>query len=202
MTTNNFHNDVINSAVAALNGGGTMLYPTDTIWGIGCDATNTAAVEKIYALKQRDHSKSMLILCEDIAMVERFVGRVGEEVAALLLSSDRPTTVIMPSTLDVLAGNLVAADGTIGVRIPHMHFCQGLLHAFGRPIVSTSANLSGQPSPKSYSDIGAELLRRVDYCVPSSLEVPTDGKGSRILKLVHDEDSSGTNTSHISVIRP
>lgn len=202
MTTNNFHNDVINSAVAALNGGGTLLYPTDTIWGIGCDATNTAAVEKIYALKQRDHSKSMLILCEDIAMVERFVGRVGEEVATLLLSSDRPTTVIMPSTLDVLAGNLVAADGTIGVRIPNMLFCQGLLHAFGRPIVSTSANLSGQPSPKCYSDIGADLLRRVDYCVPSSLEVPTDGKGSRILKLVHDEDSSGTNTSHIIVIRP
>lgn len=202
MTTNNFHNDVINSAVAALNGGGTLLYPTDTIWGIGCDATNTAAVEKIYALKQRDHSKSMLILCEDIAMVERFVGRVGEEVATLLLSSDRPTTVIMPSTLDVLAGNLVAADGTIGVRIPNMLFCQGLLHAFGRPIVSTSANLSGQPSPKSYSDIGADLLRRVDYCVPSSLEVPTDGKGSRIVKLVHDEDLSGTNTSHIIVIRP
>ena len=202
MTTNNFHNDVINSAVAALNGGGTLLYPTDTIWGIGCNATNTAAVEKIYALKQRDHSKSMLILCEDIAMVERFVGRVGEDVAALLLSSDRPTTVIMPSTLDVLAGNLVAADGTIGVRIPNMLFCQGLLHAFGRPIVSTSANLSGQPSPKCYSDIGAELLRRVDYCVPSSLEVPTDGKGSRILKLVHDEDSSGTNTAHIIVIRP
>jgi len=176
MTTNNFHNDVINSAVAALNGGGTLLYPTDTIWGIGCDATNTAAVEKIYALKQRDHSKSMLILCEDIAMVERFIGRVGEEVATLLLSSGRPTTVIMPSTLDVLAGNLVAADGTIGVRIPNMLFCQGLLHALGRPIVSTSANLSGQPSPKSYSDIGADLLRRVDYCVPSSLEVPTDGK--------------------------
>lgn len=202
MTTNNFHNDVINSAVAALNGGGTLLYPTDTIWGIGCDATNTAAVEKIYALKQRDHSKSMLILCEDIAMVERFIGRVGEEVATLLLSSGRPTTVIMPSTLDVLAGNLVAADGTIGVRIPNMLFCQGLLHALGRPIVSTSANLSGQPSPKSYSDIGADLLRRVDYCVPSSLEVPTDGKGSRILKLVYDEDSSGTNTSHIIVIRP
>lgn len=205
--------DIVDSAVGVLKGGGTLLYPTDTIWGVGCDATNADAVEKIYSLKQRDHSKSMLILCEDLGMVEHYVGRVGKEVASLLLTGsmyddasilqchERPTTVIMPMTSGLLAGNLVAADGTIGVRIPRMVFCQALLHLLGKPLVSTSANLSGKPSPKNFGDIDEELIRRVDFCVPASMEQTTDGTGSRIVKVVDDPASPGT-AGNIVVIRP
>lgn len=183
MSKDNCYNDVVHSAVAVLKKGGTLLYPTDTIWGIGCDASNAAAVEKIYAIKERDHNKSMLILCSDMDMVERYVGRVGEASARLLLSSDRPTTVILPLSLSRLADNLTASDGTIGVRIPRMEFCHELLRLFGRPIVSTSANLSGRPSPSGYKNIETELISRVDYCVPSAYERTTDGISSRIVKV-------------------
>ena len=211
MSANNYYNDIVLSAVTVLEDGGTMLYPTDTIWGIGCDATNAVAVEKIYAIKQRDHSKSMLILCEDLAMVEHFVGRIGEDAAKLLLASDRPTTVILPLTIpqeksldniqntkykiqNSIATNLVALDGTIGVRIPRMDFCQQLLHELGRPVVSTSANFSGSPSPSSFAEIDDALKQRVDYCVPPEYELSSDGRGSRIVKV----DTLG----RITVIRP
>ena len=176
----------VHSVVAALERGDTMLYPTDTIWGIGCDATNAAAVEKIYVIKERDHSKSMLILCRDLEMVERYVGPVDESVLDLLCSSERPTTVIMPVRHKLLAVNLVAADGTVGVRIPRMDFCQRVLDLFGRPVVSTSANLSGHPSPATYADIDAELMSRVDYCVQPEYEQKTVGQSSRIVKVLSD----------------
>jgi len=183
MSKDNCYKDVVHSAVAVLKKGGTLLYPTDTIWGIGCDSANATAVEKIYAIKERDHSKSMLILCSDMDMVERYVGRVGDVASRLLLSSDRPTTVILPLSLSRLADNLTASDGTIGVRIPRMEFCHELLLLFGRPIVSTSANLSGHPSPSSFMDIETELISRVDYCVPPAFERTTDGISSRIVKV-------------------
>lgn len=185
--------DVLDAVVATLTNGDTLLYPTDTIWGIGCDAANADAVEKIYDLKQRDHSKSMLILCSDIAMVERFVGPVGERVGELLNASERPTTVIMPLCHNMLADNLAAADGTIGVRIPKMDFCQQMLRHFGHPVVSTSANLSGHPSPASYAEIDEVLKRRVGFCVPLEYEEKTAGQSSRIVKLLSD--------GSISVIR-
>lgn len=178
--------DVLDAVVATLTVGDTLLYPTDTIWGIGCDAANADAVEKIYALKQRDHSKSMLILCSDVAMVERFVGPVSGRVGELLSASARPTTVIMPLCHNLLAGNLVAADGTIGVRIPKMVFCQQMLQHFGRPVVSTSANLSGCPSPASYAEIDKVLKQRVGFCVPPECEEKTAGRSSRIVKLLSD----------------
>ena len=131
-------NDMIFSTVSALESGGIILYPTDTIWGIGCDATKGDAVEKIYSIKHRDHSKSMLILCANLAMVERYVGRVEGAAKSLLLDSERPTTVILPVEGEGLADNLIASDGTIGVRVPRMDFCQRLLQSFGKPIVSTS----------------------------------------------------------------
>ncbi len=177
---------VILETVSVLVKSGTILYPTDTIWGVGCDATDAAAVEKLYALKHRDHSKSMLILCSDINMVERYVAPVGDKVRELLLGRDRPTTVIMPLRRPLLATNLVAADGTIGVRIPQMDFCQLLLRTFGRPIVSTSANLSGCPSPASFAEIDNALMRAVDYCVPQSMEAHSGGSSSRIVKLQPD----------------
>lgn len=179
-------NIVILDAVEALIKGGTLLYPTDTIWGIGCDATNDDAVDKIYSIKQRDHSKSMLILCADIDMIVRYVSPVSDEVRNLLLCSVRPTTVILPLCKKILASNLVAADGTIGVRVPQMDFCQQLLRSLGKPIVSTSANLSGHSSPTSYSDIENTLKSKVDYCVPPEMETDTGGRSSRIVKLLPD----------------
>lgn len=194
MGNDNYYNKVLDNALSVLARGGTMLYPTDTIWGIGCDATNEDAVEKIYALKERDHSKSMLVLCSDLDMVERFVGRVGDSVQQLLMSGDRPTTVILPigdcdrslRLHNSLAGNLMAADGTIGVRIPRMDFCRRLLALFGNPVVSTSANFSGRPSPKCFGDIDPELIMGVDYCVPACFEQPSDGRGSKIVKINSD----------------
>lgn len=181
-----YQNAVILDAIKTLADGGTLLYPTDTIWGIGCDATNATAVEKIYALKQRDHSKSMLILCADIDMVARFVSPVNEEMRRVLLSGERPTTVIMPLATSLLAGNLAAADGTIGVRIPQMDFCLRLLHCFGKPIVSTSANISGRPSPTSFADMDDALKSKVDYCVPGEMEKDASGRSSRIVKFESD----------------
>jgi len=179
--------DIVSYAVDTALWGGTLLYPTDTIWGIGCDATNRDAIEKVYAIKRRDHSKSMLILCADIAMVERFVGRVGEEAASLLVDSQRPTTVILPAVTGKLPSNLLAADGTVGVRIPRMEFCQRLLSSFGRPIVSTSANFSNTPSPAVYEEIDKRIFDLVDYAVPQCREsTSAPAVSSRIVKMQSD----------------
>ena len=182
----NTGNNTVATIADLLSGGSTLLYPTDTIWGIGCDATNADAVEKLYAIKRRDHSKSMLVLCADIAMVERFISPVDAEIRSLLLDGTRPTTVILPLQRNLLAGNLAAADGTIGVRIPCMDFCQSLLRAFGKPIVSTSANLSGQPSPACFADISDELRAAVDYCVPETFATGENSQSSRIVKRLPD----------------
>ena len=179
------NNDIIERALATLNVGGTLLYPTDTIWGIGCDAVNPSAIERVYAIKERDHSKSMLIL----ASVEMLSPEVPSEVCRLLLESERPTTVVLPAryVTPTLPQNLLAADGTVGVRVPRMDFCQTLLRLFGRPIVSTSANFSGRPSPQCYADIEEALKRRVDYSLPDdpSFHHPVTGS-SRILKVKTD----------------
>lgn len=175
-------NPYLDSALETLRGGRTLLYPTDTIWGIGCDATDADAIEKIYTIKERDHSKSMLIL----ASKEMLAPGLPDEAADLLLRSDRPTTVILPANFIAipLASNLPAHDGTIGVRIPRMDFCQQLLSLFGRPVVSTSANLSGHPSPAAYEEISDELKQRIDCCLPDApcFRHPSVGS-SRIVKL-------------------
>lgn len=179
------NNDIIERALATLNVGGTLLYPTDTIWGIGCDAVNPSAIERVYAIKERDHSKSMLIL----ASAEMLSPEVPSEVRQLLLESERPTTVVLPARYVALPlpQNLLAADGTVGVRVPKMDFCQELLRLFRRPIVSTSANFSGRPSPQCYADIDEALKRRVDYSLPDdpSFHHPATGS-SRILKVKTD----------------
>lgn len=179
--------DIIDKAVAILRAGGTILYPTDTIWGIGCDARNKEAVERIYSIKERDHSKSMLILVDDGNMTK------GNE--------ERPTTYILPQTIwhgDMeleIADNLPASDGSLGVRMPKHFFCQEVIRRLGAPIVSTSANLSGHPSPQSYTEIEDELKKRVDYCVPPLEEfLSNETQGSRIVKI-------GTDGSQ-TIIRP
>lgn len=176
------YKDLISTALSFLREGKTILYPTDTIWGIGCDATDRRAVERIYSIKKRNHSKSMLVL----ATREMLVSSLSDEAVALLNSTDRPTTVILPQTvfIEKMADNLPAADGTIGVRLPQTDFCVELLTQFGHPIVSTSANLSGDPSPATFYDISEAIKHSVDYC-PS--EVPiirnNDGISSRIVKV-------------------
>ena len=183
---------IIQQTVEVLRRGETLLYPTDTIWGIGCDARNAAAVERLYAIKGRDRSKSMLILCTSVQMGN---GAWGVE------NGERPTTYILPETIwrrelkVAITDNLCAADGTLGIRIPTHPFCQEVIRRLGAPLVSTSANLSGHPSPKNYHEIEDELRRRVDFCVPPLPALLSDEtRGSRIVKVNPD----GTTT----VIRP
>lgn len=183
--TNNIPARQYAEALRTLAEGGSLLYPTDTIWGIGCDATRSEAVEKLYAIKNRDHSKALLILATE-AMLTPDLPPV---VKGLLLHSGRPTTVVLSARYVAvpLAANLLAADGTVGVRIPRMDFCQALLQGFGRPIVSTSANFSGQPSPAAFSDISPLLRQRVDCCLddhPSFHHAPV--ASSRIVRLTPD----------------
>ena len=190
---------LIDEIVQVLRHGGTILYPTDTIWGIGCDASNPLAVEKIYALKQRDHAKSMLVLAEEFPMVaeDAFEGHFGACEPSSPRSAMRPTTYIIPvadgrlvaadGRVWNLAANLPAADGTLGVRVPHHAFCQQLLKAFGGPIVSTSANFSGEPSPQSFGEISEALKAAVDFCVPPRPEfLSHETRGSRIVRLLAD----------------
>lgn len=174
---------ILTTALTALRKGQTLLYPTDTIWGIGCDASDADAVERIYSIKQRDHSKAMLVL----ALPEMISPQIPEEALHLLLHSSRPTTVILPASMLAvpIADNLPAADGTIGVRIPQFDFCQQLIQQLDSPIVSTSANLSGTSSPSCYEEINPLLMKRVDCCLPdhpSFHHAPTGS--SRIVKVM------------------
>lgn len=183
---NDYCNSVISATVDSLLKGGVIVYPTDTIWGIGCDATNSEAVQKIFSLKKREPDKSMLILCSDIKMVERYVAPVDATCRQILLESGCPTTLIMPLQCDVLARELVATDNTIGVRIPQMAFCQQLIATLDRPLVSTSANFSGCGSPSCFSDIDPRLIDSADYCVPPSMDSGGVSRPSRIVKRMPD----------------
>lgn len=175
-------NSVLTTATKVLQTGGTLLYPTDTLWGIGCDGSNRSAVEQIYRIKQRDHSKAMLVLVS-AAMLSN---RIPMHVRQLLLAEGRPTTVIIPRhwLQTPVADNLTADDGSIGVRVPQHSFCRQLLEMLGQPIVSTSANLSGRPSPCRYDDIEEPLKMQVDYCVPPLPEwLSHETRGSKIIKV-------------------
>lgn len=174
--------DLIEKALKTLQEGGTLLYPTDTVWGIGCDACCHEAVEKIYTLKKRDHNKSMLVLANERMLSPALPIKVRE----MLLHSKQPTTVIVPTEMLLIkpADNLPAADNTIGVRAPHFSFCEEILNRLGHPIVSTSANLSGRPSPSCYAEIEQVIKDRVDYALPNdeSFFHPQTGS-SRIVKI-------------------
>ncbi|MFK7750243.1 MAG: L-threonylcarbamoyladenylate synthase [Kordia sp.] len=147
-----------------LQSGNTILYPTDTVWGLGCDATNVEAVAKIYALKNREESKALICLVSDIRMLERFIENIPDVAYDLIEATDRPTTIIYDNPVGI-AKNLVAEDNTLAIRIPNDEFCQKLIRKFKRPIVSTSANISGQPTPKNFQEISAEIKSNVDYVV-------------------------------------
>ena len=177
----------IAKAIEVLRNGGVILYPTDTVWGIGCDATNPEAVAKVYEIKKRSDSKSLVLLSSDMDMICRYVKEVPEMAIQLVEVNDKPMTIIYPGAITghprALASNAVAEDGTVGIRIPMMEFCQQLIMKFGRPIVSTSANISGEPTPKRYDEISEEIRSAVDHIVEPSLEKGSTGKSSSIIKV-------------------
>ena len=187
-------NTEIQKAVEVLRQGGVILYPTDTVWGIGCDATNPEAVAKIYQIKKREDSKSLVLLASDMDMICRYVKEVPEMAIQLVEVNDKPMTIIYPGAVagpegdmkacrHCLAFNAVAEDGTVGIRVPMMDFCTQLVAKLGRPIVSTSANISGEPTPKNYAEISEEIKSAVDHVVEPSLEKGATGQSSSIIKV-------------------
>ena len=176
--------EIVRQTVSVLLRGGTILYPTDTIWGLGCDARRADAVRRLYAIKERDPHKSMLVLCTE---------EIVESGKWKMESEARPTTYILPAEMwrsmfrAPLAEGLAADDGSLGIRLVHHDFCRRVVDALGAPLVSTSANLSGQPSPTTYNDIDDALKQRVDYCVPPLPRFEShETRGSRIVKLSTD----------------
>ncbi len=174
--------DDLKKAVEILKSGGIILYPTDTIWGIGCDATNEKAVQRIYEIKKRQDSKSMLVLMENPALLERYVDDVPEIAWDLVEISVTPLTVIYPNAKN-LAQNLIAADGSIGIRFTKEIFTRQLLQRFRKPLVSTSANISGEKSPAFFDEISDEVKTQVDYIVKYRQDDVTKAQPSSIIKL-------------------
>jgi L-threonylcarbamoyladenylate synthase len=174
--------DDIKKALEVLKSGGIILYPTDTIWGIGCDATNEKAVEKIYQIKKREDSKSMLVLMENPALLERYVTEVPEIAWDLIEIATTPLTIIFSKAKN-LAKNLIAEDGSIGIRFTKEAFSSQLLQRFRRPLVSTSANISGEKSPAYFDEISEEIRNQVDYVVEYRQDDNTPSQPSSIIKL-------------------
>ncbi len=182
---NNLMETDIENAIRVLEQGGTILYPTDTIWGIGCDATNTKAVEKIYQIKSRTEAKSLIILLDSFEKLSTYVEKVPDITSDLLNSITNPLTIIY-SNARRLAQNVVAADGTVGIRIVKDDFCNELIRRFGKPIVSTSANISGFDPPAVFSQIAKEIRDSVDYTVLYKQDYFTRAKPSTIIRLRDD----------------
>jgi L-threonylcarbamoyladenylate synthase len=175
------NNDLAN-AVNILKKGGLILYPTDTIWGIGCDATNEEAVARIYEIKQRKDEKSLLILLSDSAMIENYVAEVPEIAWKLIEITEKPLTIIYPGARN-LARNLIADDGSIGIRIVKDEFCYQMIRKLGKPIVSTSANISGMPWPPNFKKVEKSIVKAVDYVVNYKQSEENRGNPSGIIKL-------------------
>ena len=177
-------NTILNKALTILKQGGLILYPTDTVWGIGCDATNEKAVEKIFKLKKRNDSKALICLVADDRMLKKYISTIPEAAFDLMNIEDSPITIIYDEPQN-LAKNLIAEDNTIAIRIPDNEFCFQLLRKFNGAIVSTSANISGNPTPKSFKEIHEDILKGVDYVVNLPDE-KIGTKPSSIIKLSED----------------
>ncbi len=190
--------EILAETLDVLKKGGVILYPTDTVWGIGCDATNPEAVAKVYEIKHRSDSKALVLLASDMDMICRFVKVIPDVAVQLVEVNDKPMTLIYPGAIHgnapaagekavadrhFLAYNAVAEDETVGIRIPNMDFCKNLVYKLGRPIVSTSANVSGEPTPHKFADIPEEIRSVVDYIVEPALERTSSGQASQILKV-------------------
>lgn len=175
-------NEEIKKACQVMREGGVILYPTDTIWGIGCDATNEEAVRRVYEIKRRADSKAMLVLVDSAVKVDFYVQDVPEVAWDLIELADKPLTIIYSGARN-LAPNLLAEDGSVGIRVTGEEFSKRLCQQFRKAIVSTSANVSGQPSPQNFSEISEEIKATVDYIVDYRREETTQAKPSSIIKL-------------------
>lgn len=180
-------------ALKTLREGGVILYPTDTVWGLGCDATDPDAVARIYGIKQRDDSKSLVLLASDMDMIARYVKEIPYIAQDLVEVNDKPMTIIYPDALTApkgdryhLASNTVAEDGSVGIRIPMSDYLKELVFKLGRPLVSTSANISGEPTPQKFDDIPEVIRNAVDYIVDRRLERESTGLASQIIKVGTD----------------
>ena len=188
---NHIMNEEIQNAYEIIQKGGIILYPTDTVWGIGCDATNAEAVAKIYKLKKRAETQSMIVLMNGEKMIYNVFKEIPEVAWQIIDLSENPTTLVLDKPRNV-APNLIAPDQTLGIRIVKEPFCFKLMEKMKKPLVSTSANISGQPTPKSFKEISPEIIKGVDYVVNLHRE-KIAGKPSTIIKL--------TNDSQVKVIR-
>lgn len=209
---------ILQEAVEILRKGGVILYPTDTVWGIGCDATNEAAVARVFEIKRRSEAKSLVLLACDLDMVAKHVKQIPSIAIDLVEVNDAPMTIIYPGA-QYLAPNAVAADGSVGIRIPVVAedestedeaparkgaapkgnltagaFCRELVRRLRRPLVSTSANISGEPTPASFAEISEEIKNAVDYVVPKPFGAGASGRSSQIIKLGLDGE--------VQILRP
>lgn len=184
-------NTEIHNAFEVIKNGGIILYPTDTVWGIGCDATNEEAVKKIFALKQRAESKSMIVLVNGERMMHQVFNEIPEVAWQILDFSEKPTTLILDKPKNI-AKNLIAEDNSLAVRMVKEPFCYKLMERMKKPLVSTSANISGMFTPKSFKEISPEIIKGVDYIVNLQHDKICD-KPSTIIKLTLD--------SQVKVIR-
>ena len=195
---------VSQEAVKILKDGGVILYPTDTVWGIGCDATNEKAVSRVFEIKRRSEAKSLVLLACDLDMVAKYIRQIPSIAIDLVEVNDAPMTIIYPGA-QYLAPNAVAADGSVGIRIPLVEeedadaeapkkpapkggltagaFCRELVRRLRRPLVSTSANISGEPTPATFAEISEEIKAAVDYVVPKPFGYGATGRSSQIIKL-------------------
>ena len=182
----NLENDILNS-LSFLNSGGMILYPTDTIWGIGCDATNTNAIKKIFSLKNREEKKSMIILVADEKMISDYVTSPSEKILSYIANNQTPTTAIFKNAIN-LPGNLINEDGTVAIRIVKDDFCQQLILQLKKPLVSTSANISGESYPQNFDQISSAIKNGVDYIVQHRQNDFTPHSPSSIIKSVSNDE--------------
>lgn len=176
-----FEEDIKN-AIKVLREGGIILYPSDTVWGLGCDPQNSEAIARIFEIKERSDSKSLILLADSEEMLSRYVKDIPAVAGQILSVSDRPLTIIYPSGKN-LAPGVLAEDGSIGIRITDDHFCTQLLGRFRKPIVSTSANISGEASPATFGEISEKIKSRVDYIVTHRQEDRHKRSASPVIKV-------------------
>jgi Sua5/YciO/YrdC/YwlC family protein len=174
--------EAVDEAITVLKNGGVILYPTDTVWGLGCDATNAKAVDKILAIKGREQGKSLIVIVNSVDMVYRYVESVPEIAPQLIEVADQPLTIIYSKGVG-LATNILAEDGSIGIRVVNHPFCNMLLSKFKRPIVSTSANLTGEKTPATFKDISAQIINKADWFADAAFEEGATGKASSVILL-------------------
>ena len=175
----------IRQAVEVMERGGIILYPTDTVWGIGCDARNEAAVRRIYGLKRRDDSKALICLVDSADRMQRYSRSIPDVAWNLIDYAEKPLTLIVDDAIN-LAPNLIAADGSVAMRVTRERISRELCYRFQRAVVSTSANLSGEPAPRNFMEIGPEIIGGVDYVMKARQNDVTKGRPSQIVKLTKD----------------